>query len=474
MIQLPAFEKVHVLVIGDVMLDRYWKGSTGRISPEAPVPIVHVNEMDDRPGGAGNVALNLRALGVEVSLMGMVGEDKEGDALEALLTQQGIHCYFQRTKIAPTITKLRVVSQHQQLLRLDFEEKPITFSPEKQLESVKKILSTVNVVVLSDYNKGVLNHAEDLIAAAKVKNIPVLVDPKKPSFSYYAGASIITPNMKEFQEAVGKVSDLQELEKKAREALDKFHLEALLITRSEHGMSLIQKNKEAVHIPTRAKEVFDVTGAGDTVIAVMAAAIAAGESWTRAMVLSNVAAGISISKLGAATVSPSELRRALTEEHLQGEGIVTESQLKILVQDAKDHGEVIVMTNGCFDLLHAGHVAYLEEAKKLGDRLIVAVNDDDSVRRLKGPSRPLSALKDRMSVLAGLKSVDWVVSFSEDMPERIYAEILPSILVKGGDYKLDEVAGGKAVIAAGGIVKILQFKQGISTSNIIRKARGEA
>jgi D-beta-D-heptose 7-phosphate kinase/D-beta-D-heptose 1-phosphate adenosyltransferase len=238
-------------------------------------------------------------------------------------------------------------------------------------------------------------------------------------------------------------------------------------------MSLIQRGQEAIHIPTKAKEVFDVTGAGDTVIATLAGAIGAGQSWGRAMSLANLAAGISVSKMGTATVSVPELRRALHEEHQAGEGVVTEEHLVILVQDAKAHGEKVVMTNGCFDIIHAGHIAYLEEAKKLGDKLIVAINDDESVKRLKGPSRPICSLEQRMAVLAGLKSVDWVIPFSEDTPERVISAMLPDVLVKGGDYKVEQIAGAHAVINNGGRVEILCFKEGLSTSNIIRKAKGE-
>ena len=472
-IQIPEFESVHVLVVGDVMLDRYWSGDTSRISPEAPIPVVHVRERDDRAGGAGNVALNLRALGAKVTLMGMVGNDADGDFLKKILESAGVRCIFQRTLIAPTITKLRVMSRHQQLLRIDFEEEPVTFSPEKMLEDFKEQVGEADIVILSDYAKGMLKNPIPLIELARAANVPVVVDPKHPSFGYYHGATMITPNMKEFQTAVGSVKDLAELERKAYEQLEKHNLEALLVTRSENGMSLIQRGQQPVHIPTKAKEVFDVTGAGDTVIAVMAAAMATGQQWARAMSLANMAAGISVAKIGAATVSVPELRRALHEEHLSGEGVVTEDYLKILVQDAKAHGEVVVMTNGCFDLLHAGHIAYLEEAKALGNRLIVAVNDDASVRRLKGSERPINTLEQRMAVLAGLKAVDWVVPFSEDTPARLIGNILPDILVKGGDYQVHQVAGGEAVIKNGGHVKILLFKEGISTSNMIKKMKGE-
>ena len=472
-IQIPNFNGVRVLVVGDVMLDRYWSGDTSRVSPEAPIPIVHVREQHDRAGGAGNVALNVAALGATASILGLIGKDKDGDLLEKKLLEANVESILQRTDSAPTITKLRVLSRHQQLIRLDFEEEPHQFSAEKQLQEFKQQLPYTDMVILSDYNKGVLNHALALIEAARSANVPVLVDPKKPSFGAYRGATLLTPNMKEFQDAVGPVADLTELEAKAREQIVEHDLQGLLITRSEHGMSLIPRNGNAVHIPTLAREVFDVTGAGDTVIATLACAIAAGQSWSKAMALSNLAAGISISKIGAATVSVPELRRALHEEQFSGVNVVTPQQLKILVADAQAQGEKVVMTNGCFDILHAGHIAYLEEAKTLGNRLIVAVNDDGSVRRLKGESRPVNPLDQRMTVLAGLRAVDWVVPFSEDTPAKLIADILPNVLVKGGDYQVAQVAGADSVLRSGGEVKILCFKEGLSTSAVIQKMKGE-
>ena len=472
-IQIPAFEKAQVLIVGDVMLDRYWIGDTSRISPEAPIPVVHVRDQEQRPGGSGNVALNVAALSAHATLMGMVGNDSFGDILEKMLIEAQVNCVLQRTKIAPTVSKLRILSRNQQLIRLDFEEEPVTFSPEKQLTEFKQQLQHCNIVIMSDYRKGTLKNSVSLIAAAREANIPVLVDPKQHSFAAYHGATLLTPNMKEFQSVVGPVSDLNDLEAKAQQQLVENDIAALLVTRSEQGMSLIVRDQPAVHIPTVAKEVFDVTGAGDTVIATLACAIAAGQSWPRAMALANLAAGISISKVGAATVTIPELRRALHSEQLSGASVVSQEQLELLVEDAKAHGEKVVMTNGCFDILHAGHIAYLEEAKRLGNRLIVAVNDDASVQKLKGSSRPINSLEQRMAVLAGLSAVDWVIPFSEDTPENLIADILPNVLVKGGDYQIEDIAGHKQVLGNGGEVKILCFKEGLSTSNIVSKIQQE-
>lgn len=469
--QIPDFNAARILIVGDVMLDRYFRGDTNRISPEAPIPVVHVRSKEERPGGAANVALNVNALGSKTSLMGMVGNDPEGDSLLNILQENGIHCDFQRTKIAPTITKLRIIGQNQQLLRVDFEENPVTFSIEKQRETYVKQLEKTDLVILSDYRKGTLQNSKELIALAKEKEIPVLIDPKQHSFEPYQGATLLTPNMKEFIHVVGPVENLEELEQKAREQLEKHDLGALLITRSAKGMSLIEKGQAIVNIPTEAKEVFDVTGAGDTVIATLACALAIGESMTTAMTLANAAAGISISKLGAATVTAAELHHAVNNQTLSETSIITKDQLKLLVNDAKSRARKVVMTNGCFDLLHAGHIAYLEEAKALGDYLIIAVNDDNSVKKLKGDTRPINSLEHRMTMLAGLQSVDWVVPFSEDTPEKLICEILPDILAKGGDYKPDDIAGGRCVTENGGKIEILCFKAGLSSSAIIEKIK---
>jgi len=472
-IHIPDFTDLRVLIIGDVMLDRYWHGDTSRISPEAPVPIVHIRERDERAGGAGNVALNTSSLGVQTILMGMIGNDADGNNLENILTKANINCILQRNKKGSTIMKLRVLGRNQQLIRLDFEEKLAPFLLEKQLSVFKEQLRKADIVILSDYDKGTLLNANELIAAACAANVPVLIDPKQRSFSAYRRATLLTPNMQEFETVAGPVTSLEELEIKAQQQLLEHDLQALLITRSEQGMSLIKRDEAPLHIPTQAKEVYDVTGAGDTVIATLACAIAAGESWQDAMRLANVAAGIAISKVGAVSVSVNELRRAVHSEHFSSNGIVTAEQLKLLVEDARAHGETVVMTNGCFDLLHAGHLAYLEEAKKLGDRLLVAVNDDASVRRLKGVSRPINNLQQRMTVLAGLTAVDWVTSFTEDTPEELICDLLPQILVKGGDYQIEDIIGSEHVIANGGSVKVLCFADGLSTSQLIKKIKQE-
>lgn len=460
-----------VMIVGDVMLDRYWSGTTSRISPEAPVPVVHIQQVEERPGGAGNVALNITALDAKADLLSICGADINGDILQDKLTAAQVRCHLQRHPNLPTVTKLRILSQHQQLIRLDFEEPNQIVDQEQLLNIFTKQLASTDVVILSDYAKGCLRFAPQLIAKAKQAGIPVLVDPKGHDFSIYQGATLITPNLKEFEIVVGPCRDENDLVSKGIHLIRAHNLEALLITRGEHGMTLIQEGKPELHLPAHAREVYDVTGAGDTVIAVLAAAYAVKRDLAQAANMANIAAGIVVGKLGAATVTIPELRRAIQTEHTMREGVVTEEQLIIAVEDARAHGEKIVMTGGCFDILHAGHVAYLEEAKKQGDRLIVAVNDDQSVMQLKGPSRPINTLARRMAVLAGLSAVDWVVPFSELTPERIVSHILPDVWVKGGDYKVEDLPEARAVLQHGGSVKILPFIDGCSTTNIVESIR---
>jgi len=470
-IELPSLATANVLVVGDLMLDRYWHGDTSRISPEAPVPVVLVGESEERAGGAGNVALNISALGAKSCLMGFTGDDEQCEALEKLLKPVGIDCLFDKLTGVATITKLRVLSRHQQLIRLDFEDGFETQKADNLLKSFQSQLPNTGAVVLSDYGKGTLRQVQEFIQLARKAGKIVLVDPKGSDFEKYRGATLITPNMHEFEGVVGICTDDEDIVKKGQDLMLNLDLQALLITRSERGMTLLQKDLPAIHLPTRAKEVFDVTGAGDTVISVLAAALAAGESFEDATILSNLAAGIVVSKLGTATVSMNELRREIRKQHQIQRGVVEEDVLLKMVNESKEHGETVVMTNGCFDILHAGHVAYLEQARELGDRLIVAVNDDDSVKRLKGPERPVNTMEKRMRMLAALQCVDWVVPFYEDTPTRQICKLMPDILVKGGDNDPDKIPGGDCVRDAGGEVKVLTYIDGVSTTGIISTIR---
>jgi D-beta-D-heptose 7-phosphate kinase / D-beta-D-heptose 1-phosphate adenosyltransferase len=467
---IPDFSKACVVVAGDVMLDRYLFGSTGRISPEAPVPVVHVHETDDRPGGAANVAVNLASLGVKTRLIGVVGSDDAAASLRSILKNRDISCDFHAVKDRPTITKTRVQSRGQQLIRLD-QEKTAAMPGGEVLKLLRKSISNAGAVVLSDYGKGALSDIAAMISACREEGVPVLVDPKGSDFEKYRGASVITPNQAEFEVVAGVCDSDEQLVERARAMLDDLDLDALLVTRSEKGMLLLEADGEPVFLTTQAREVFDVTGAGDTVIAMLAGALASGQGLTSAAALANIAAGLVVRKIGVAAVTPSEISVALHERGQGGRGPLGVNELKLVVAQARERGERVIMTNGCFDVLHAGHVSYLEEAKSLGDRLIVAVNDDASVRRLKGESRPVNALEDRLLVLAGLAAVDWVVPFSADTPASLIAEVLPDVLVKGGDYKPEDIAGAKDVLRNGGEVRVLAFRDGHSSSRIIDKLK---
>jgi D-beta-D-heptose 7-phosphate kinase/D-beta-D-heptose 1-phosphate adenosyltransferase len=325
-------------------------------------------------------------------------------------------------------------------------------------------------MVFSDYGKGTLADVANYIQLAKNQGLTTLVDPKGVDYQRYANADILTPNLTELQAVIGECYDESALLAKARHLLHQYHIPTLLLTRGEAGMSLIQAD-QTHSLPAQAKDVFDVTGAGDTVIAVMALSVAIQKPLTEAMYLANLAAGIVVGKLGTSSVSMLELTRAMHGERDSAFGVVSEEELVHLIAGAKAHDERVIMTNGCFDLLHAGHVTYLQQAKALGDRLIVAVNSDASVKQLKGESRPINGLQERMTVLSALACVDWVVAFEEDTPERLYCRLLPNVIVKGGDYTPDQIAGAECVMKAGGEVKILSFVEGQSTTRMINKAK---
>lgn len=453
------------------MLDEYWFGDTGRISPEAPVPVVRAQSTEQRAGGAANVAVNVAALGARATLLAIVGADERGRRLEELLVRDGVKCRFHLSRSQPTIYKLRVLARSQQLLRIDAEQ-PLDADAAAVGELFGSAVDDSDVVVLSDYGKGTLTGIADLIATCRAAGVPVLVDPKGREFERYRGADVLTPNVSEFRAVAGDWSSEAEFLEKAARLREDLKVRLLLVTRGDRGMTLVRKNAEPVTLPAEAREVFDVTGAGDTVIATMAAALGAGVADSDAAELANLAAGLVCAKIGAATVTPSEL---LAAQHLRvhGRGAVSLEALEAMVAEAKARGERIVMTNGCFDLLHAGHVSYLEEARKLGDRLIVAVNDDESVRRLKGPDRPVTPLADRMAVLGGLAAVDWVVPFGEDTPAQTVRRLVPDVLVKGGDWAPEDIVGSDTVLAAGGEVRSLKFEPGRSTSALIAAIRNE-
>ena len=468
MANIPDFQNAKVLVIGDVMLDRFWHGSATRMSPEAPVPVVNVGEVDDRPGGAGNVAVNLAALGVQTTLSGLAGDDEHAKILRKAVEARGVRWSVMPCE-AETIVKLRVLSRNQQLIRMDFEQPFDDYADGMFLQYVSNLVAEHDVVLLSDYAKGTLCQIEALIDVCREQNIPCLVDPKGIDFSRYRGATLITPNLSEFEAVAGPCDQSDsKISQAAKSMCQEYGFDAVLVTRSERGMTLQPREGEALHLPALAKEVFDVTGAGDTVISAVAAGIASQTSLENATRLANIAAGLVVGKVGTASISRSELAKAANTESVvnvpRDYGVIDEEALIAELSQLRANNQRVVMTNGCFDLLHPGHVSYLASAAALGDVLIVAVNDDASVSRLKGPERPVNALSARMEVLAGLRSVSFVVPFTEDKPARLIKAVSPDVLVKGGDYAISEIAGHEHVLATGGEVIILDFLEGHSTT----------
>ena len=471
--KLPSLQTVHVLVVGDLMLDRYWIGDARRVSQEAPVPVVDVTHTDDRPGGAANVALNVASLGARCTLVGLVGDDEAGRKLRSALTAAGVVCDFVEVPRWPTILKLRIVSQNQQLLRTDFEEPAPGDFREAIRERVRSHLAEATTLVLQDYDKGALDEPGPLVREAAAVGVPVVVDPKHKPFSAYAGADILKPNVHEFRAAAGGWTDDEELVGAAVALCNRENLGALVITRGGQGMTVAQRDGRHQHIPARPVDVYDVTGAGDTAAAALAVTRSLGWDALACAQIANVASGIAVGKSGTATVTGPELAIALAVSDRGDRGILNREQLVDAVSQARAAGERVVFTNGCFDILHAGHVAYLEEARALGHRLVVAVNDDDSVRRLKGPGRPVNPLDRRLRVLSGLSAVDWLVGFAEDTPEALLQALKPDVLVKGGDYGPDGVVGADIVTGYGGEVRVLTLVEDCSTTAIVARIQGD-
>ncbi|MCU4674228.1 bifunctional D-glycero-beta-D-manno-heptose-7-phosphate kinase/D-glycero-beta-D-manno-heptose 1-phosphate adenylyltransferase HldE [Catenovulum sp. 2E275] len=468
--------KANILVVGDVMLDRYFIGDSQRISPEAPVPVVKITQTQDKVGGAANVARNVAHLDGKVGLLGIVGHDENGEHLKQLLAQENIQSELVEQNTKPTITKLRVVSRHQQVVRLDFEE---TFELEQAGELQKKfeaVLDNYQTVIFSDYNKGSLGHISQMIQTAKQAGKIILVDPKQSDLNLYRGATVITPNLGEFKLAGGNTTNEETITQSARQLIADAGIDSILLTRSEQGMSAISQT-EKTDMPAEVLEVSDVTGAGDTVIATLAVMLSVGLPLADAAKMANTAAGIVVAKLGAATVKPEELAAKFNQQLLT-QGLHYQCPFDDVLQHiefAKQAGEKIVFTNGCFDILHAGHVAYLEKAKALGHRLVLGLNTDESISRLKGPDRPVNPLEQRAVVMTALKSVDWVIPFGEagdDTPLKLIEAVKPDVLVKGGDYTVDTIVGAEFVQQNGGEVVVIEFVDGCSTTNVIKKIRG--
>ena len=462
---LPSLKNLRVIVAGDVMLDRYWHGDAGRISPEAPVPVVAVERVEDCPGGAANVALNVASLGAQCTLLGCIGRDAAGTALRRILEAAGVACDFVEVDHWNTIQKVRMVSRQQQLLRSDFEA-PLPAAAAAALGSkLSAHLPNAAALVLSDYDKGALQSPAGMVAAAKAAGLAVVVDPKFKPFADYAGASLLKPNQREFNAAVGAAGDVHALGEQAQSLCRELGIGALVVTAGADGMTVVDGG-QVRHLPARPVEVYDVTGAGDTAAAALGVAAALGWPPLDAARLANVAASLVVAKSGTAAVNGPELAYAAAQAGMD-RGVLSQAQLLPAVAAARQAGERVVLTNGCFDILHAGHVAYLEQARRLGDRLLVAVNDDASVSRLKGPHRPVNPLPRRLRVLAGLKSVDWVVGFPEDTPEALISQVRPEVLAKGGDYRRNQVVGADQVIAYGGKVEVLGLVEDCSTSAVL-------
>jgi D-beta-D-heptose 7-phosphate kinase/D-beta-D-heptose 1-phosphate adenosyltransferase len=469
---------VHVVVVGDLMLDRYLWGDVERVSPEAPVPVVHLQRETDRAGGAANVAMNLAGLGLTTTLIGCVGDDDAARRLEALLKEEEIRTdHLITVTDRPTTTKTRVVGNRQQMLRLDDEcTHGIGTSAEKRLvEVVDASLDGADGLILSDYAKGVLSSASctRIIERAAAHECPVLVDPKGSDYQKYAGATTVTPNDRELSLVTGAATDdtgaLLDAGQQLRKDLD---VENLIVTRGKDGISRVSDAGHE-HYPAVAREVFDVSGAGDTVVATLAAGRAAGLGWPTSIRLANLAASIVIGQVGTVPVTRDELVDAAHDGRFAGanDKVYGRDRLPEQVQEWKAHGDTVVFTNGCFDILHAGHVTYLDAAKRKGDRLVVGLNADQSVQSIKGAPRPIVPEQQRARVLASLKSVDAVVLFDEDTPQSLIKEVRPDVLVKGADYEKSEVVGASAVENWGGRVELIPLVDGVSTTQILERVR---
>jgi len=465
------FSKSSVLVIGDVMLDVYYFGEVSRISPEAPVPIVRILNRKNTLGGAGNTIKNIAGLGAKSYLIGTVGKDNNSNILNNLLDDLNVKAMLVGID-TPTITKTRIISANQQIIRLDFEEiKKINNNIVMKIKNnSERFIRKVQTIVISDYGKGMCTFelCQYLINRANELKIPIIIDPKGSDWGKYKGSTIVTPNIKELSEVIGRkvLNDDKDIENCGLKILDKFDLRYLIVTRSEKGISLISR-KGFYHLATEAKEIYDISGAGDTVVGTISVLLANDFNLIEAVKLANIAAGIVVSKFGTAPITREEFL-----DVLNGNGsskIVSLKTLLEIINDLRSKEKKIIFTNGCFDILHKGHIIYMKEAKKLGDILIVGMNSDDSARRLKGKDRPINNQESRAAVLSSLEFVDYVITFKEATPFNLIKAIKPDVLVKGGDYKIEEIVGREFAKE----VKIIPIVKGYSTSEIIKELKGK-
>ncbi len=471
---IDRLAQANVLVVGDVLLDRFVEGRVSRVSPEAPVPVLKYGAARARLGGAGNVAANLVTYGAAASLVGLTGDDEAAGELAALCAElPGLDAPLVRDRSRPTTVKTRYLGGWHQLLRVDAEENhPMAADIAAAIiDAARQAMSTAGAIVLSDYGKGVLDATTiaALIGLAREANLPVIVDPKKATAEIFAGASLVTPNTEEMAQFTGIRAETDEAAEAAcRQLLEASAIDAVLVTRGEAGMTLLERGSAApLHVRAATHRVFDVTGAGDTVIATLSAAIAAGAPLTEAVRLANAAAGVAVTKPGTAVVHPAELKQALGGD--ENGRVVNVADAARQVAAWKDQGLRVGFTNGCFDLLHRGHLYSLEQAARRVDRLVVAVNSDRSTRKLKGPSRPVQDEATRAAVIGALRSVDLVVIFGEDTPEALIEALAPDVLFKGSDYREEEVAGGAFVKANGGHVELLPLLPGHSTTGTVER-----
>lgn len=460
--------KEQILVIGDIILDEYWFGDVKRISPEAPIPVVNINNKDYRLGGSGNVALNLSEINPNITLVSSIGKDENGKIIEKILKKKNINSYLKKIDIGKSIKKLRIFNEHHQMMRLDFEDDIKNYEIELDLK-LKKLINKSKLIVLSDYNKGTLKKIKKIINYAKTKSKLIIIDPKGSNYSKYRYASIITPNLNEFIGLVGEIKNKFQLIKKARILIKKINLKGILITLGKDGMTFVTNDK-VIHKNAITQNVYDVTGAGDTVIATFSAYLSFGKKYEECIEMANIAASTVIKKIGTAKVNKKEIEEIYANRNmvLNKKFYSSDSMILKKIKDIKKKKK-IVMTNGCFDILHAGHLHLLKNAKKLADFLVVAINSDESVKSLKGKKRPINNLSTRIEMLEALSFVDLVVVFKEKTPLKIIKMISPNILVKGSDYKINEIVGANFMKSINGKVKIIKTKKGYSTSKLLMK-----
>ncbi|MDI2091171.1 D-glycero-beta-D-manno-heptose-7-phosphate kinase [Commensalibacter oyaizuii] len=475
------FSNITVLCLGDVMLDRFIYANVQRISPEAPVPVLQLNNKKEMLGGAGNVTSNILSLGGKSILIGLVGHDEYASTIHALMRKKNITSDFLvQSRYRPTICKSRFIAANQQVIRADEESLlPLTHEEITGIKhSIDKAIPLTNAVIISDYGKGVCHPEilEHIIQLAKNCDIPVFVDPKSSDFSLYQYATCVTPNIKEASEAVKHpLENDEDFAQAGQTLLDITKGQAILITRSEKGMTLVEHGKTVETIPSRAREVFDVSGAGDTVIATLTLSYAAGYTLSEAMHIANAAAGVVVAKAGTSTATIAEVLTELQAQknnnlpELMAPHLISLSDLQQQVQKWKKQGLTVGFTNGCFDIIHPGHVSLLKFAREHCDRLVVALNTDRSIQALKGSQRPINILESRASVIAALRYVDAVIAFDEDTPLTLISHLKPNILIKGGDYLHKDVVGKDIVEQNGGKVILADLQEGFSTTNIIDK-----